>query len=352
MPDLYSRDVGGKRKWYADCYYWANGQRRRKRRSTGIVDDGTAKSKRTASIVARDIEQSLAAGEGRTARPDTLAQAITALVASMELAQLSPRSVAIAIEKAAHLYAHFGSKKPVASITDADLVAYAHANLGEQADGKRAAGTIHRELTTLRQACKALELVPPKMPDLGVVYTPVERWLDHAEMLRLMAAVGVGRKDHVLVYRLLGLRKGELDLITAADCNWSTNEVRVRGTKTTGADRLMPMHPDVRDVLWSRRELAPMFEPWLRGNADRDLKAAADRAGLDPISFNDLRRSFATEMAIKGVPILHLARLMGHRSTRMLERVYARVSTGAHMHEAIGVQASLRPRAQKGKRAL
>lgn len=56
---------------------------------------------------------------------------------------------------------------------------------------------------------------------------------------------------------------------------------------------------------------------------------------------NDLRRSFATEMAIKGVPMLFLMHLMGHASTAMLEKIYARVGRGQHMHDAIALLSPL-----------
>jgi hypothetical protein len=55
-----------------------------------------------------------------------------------------------------------------------------------------------------------------------------------------------------------------------------------------------------------------------------------------------LRRSFATDLAKAGVSPLFLKDLMGHTTTRMLEKVYARVQQGDHMHEAMTHVSALR----------
>lgn len=360
--DLKARVVDGKRIWYVTAHYFDGTKRRSARRSTGVRDDGTAKTKRTAEIIGRDIEQSLAAGKNRVARPTTVQQAIDALIEQMETASRAQPTIDIVIEKSAHLFAFFGATTPIETVTDQQMADYAKARkrapvyVNGAPDGRTIPGrtvsalTIERELRTLRQAAKAVGSKPPAMPDLGITYKPRERFLDHAETLRLLASVVPSRKDHVVMYRLTGVRASELYRITPADVDLERNEVRVRGTKTKGADRVIPMANEVREILERRRHRVPMFEPWSEGSCTRDLKLAAARAGIEPLSLNDLRRSFATELAAKGVPALHLARLLGHGSTRMVERVYARVGTGSHMHEAIGKLSTLRRGSQKGRK--
>lgn len=320
--------------WYVECYYWDRDRRVRKRRSTGVVDDGTVKSKRTAEIIGRDVAQSLALGKGRIARPTSIAQAVAQLVSAMERGQRAQPTIDIVIAKAARLYEFFDAGHPCAALTDQSLRDYA-----DWARKTHAPGSVHRELRTLRQALKVAGFPAPPMPDLGRVYVPRETWLDHGQSLRLLAAVPVQWRDHVVMWRILGLRESELYAIDAPDIDWQRNEVRVRGTKTDGADRLIPMPPEVREILDRRKNRSPLFERWL--NSDRDLPRAAVKAGLGRVTHNDLRRSFATELAAKGVPILHLAKLMG-TGTRMLEQVYARVGQGDHMHAAMALLSPLR----------
>jgi integrase len=134
--------------------------------------------------------------------------------------------------------------------------------------------------------------------------------------------------------------RGELYRITPPDIDWKRNEVRIRGTKTEARDRVMPMPPEVASILRARNRQWPMFENW--HNALRDLAKACQKAGVPRCNFKDLRRSFATDLAKAGVSPLFLKDLMGHTTTRMLEKVYARVQQGDHMHEAMTHVSALR----------
>jgi integrase len=355
--DIYSRKLRhGDSVWYVRAHYWADGKRRECRRSTGIRDDSTTKSRRTAEIVARDIEQSLALGQDRVARPTTLAQAVDALIEVKERAKRSQATINITLEKARALADYFQPNTPIEKCTDVD--GYCKVALAT-----RQRPTVKRELRELALAFRAVGLVPPKMPKLAD-NAPKERWLLRAEQLQLLTATPAHRRDYLVMYLHCGLSRSELYRIEASDCSWDRREVRVRGTKASKRDRVLPMSDEVYDVLWSRRGAAPMFARW--GNYDRDLRQYAARAGFQPvrvveyrgrklrqaeISLNDLRRTFATQLAIAGVPILHLMHLMGHSSTRMLERVYARVGQGDHMHEAIAKLAPLRKRKEPAREA-
>lgn len=70
-----------------------------------------------------------------------------------------------------------------------------------------------------------------------------------------------------------------------------------------------------------------IFRPWsaVRG----DLGRACARAGIEPCSPNDLRRTTATWMRQGGVAPDVIGALLGHADGRMVERVYGRMTTGA-----------------------
>jgi integrase len=315
--------------WYADCYYWADGRRQRKQRSTGIRDDGTVKSQQTAELNARDIELSLALGQNRVARPTTLTQAMKLSVEVKTKRGRAKATIEITIEKAVHLYNYFRPDTPLELVTKERIEAYTDASLAI-----RQSPTVKRELRELRLAFKAAGIPVPKMPELKDG-KPRERWLPPAEQLRLLLSIAKTRKDHLTMYLHLGLSKGELYRIDPSDCDFAQSHVRVRGTKADPRDRVLPMTREVHDILWARLGEKPMFELWSEGNADRDLKAACRRAGIEPCSFNDLRRSFCTILAMAGVPPLHLQHLMGHADMKMISRVYARIGQGKHMHDAV-----------------
>jgi hypothetical protein len=58
----------------------------------------------------------------------------------------------------------------------------------------------------------------------------------------------------------------------------------------------------------------------------RDLHLAWAQAGIEACSPNDLRRTYAKWMRLARVPAEIVAPTMGHRDTRMVERVYGRLS--------------------------
>lgn len=322
-------------KFYAFCYYITEtGERKRKRRSTGIRDDKTAASRRRAEIAGAAIERSLGLGQNRVARQDTIKSAFEALLRRRQLAGDPPAAVEITLQKGAAIVKHFGPDFLASDIDEDALVAYAFAR-----QSIVVSSTIRREFAELRSALKSIGLKLPVTPKLGKV-APRERWLTPDECFKLLAQFSLNRQDYILTYLQTGVRKAELGKLRSDDvfegpAGWC---LRVRGTKTAGSDRVVPL-TDTALAVVRRRLGAILFPDW--GMLDRDLRKASRRAGLGPVSCNDLRRTFATQLAIAGVPILHLAALMGHKSTRMLESVYARVGRGAHMTAAINLLPNL-----------
>jgi len=67
----------------------------------------------------------------------------------------------------------------------------------------------------------------------------------------------------------------------------------------------------------------------------RDLPAAAKRAGVPRVTANDLRRTFASWLVQAGVSLYVVSRLLGHKSTRMVELVYGQLDD-ATLAAAIG----------------
>lgn len=107
--------------------------------------------------------------------------------------------------------------------------------------------------------------------------------------------------------------------------------VNLRGTKTEGAARTVPILPTtaplLRLALEHGRDAGLLFEPWT--NVRSDLLRACERLGIDPCSPNDLRRTTATWLRNAGVEPHLIALVLGHRDGRMVERVYGKMSPEA-----------------------
>ncbi len=87
-----------------------------------------------------------------------------------------------------------------------------------------------------------------------------------------------------------------------------------------------------------------LFGPWI--NVRRDLRAAWARAGVLPVSPNDLRRTFGTWLRQQGVDPSLIAPAMGHADSRMVERVYGRLppeDLRSQIAAAVSVHAGLLP---------
>ena len=326
MPNVRDRDG----IFTADVYFWDARQAKRVRKqvSTGIKNDGTRQSRRNAERVARDIESSYVDGLCRKAGSTTLAKAFEKRIEQQILGQASESSISITNEKSVHSLAFFGPERAVHTILEEDLIEFA--NHGRK---ERAPATVTRELVELCCAIRAAGVEPPKIPNLGPGGVK-ELWFNNSDSAALISRLADSRREYAIVYRLLGLRLSELYRLEPVDVNITPGHVRVRGTKTRtdargGADRTLPMHPEVGIILERRARVGGLLFPahWGAGNGNRDLTEAARKAGLKfegRVSFNVLRASFCTELVLAGVPLKKVAYLMGHKTTAMVERVYTR----------------------------
>ncbi len=98
------------------------------------------------------------------------------------------------------------------------------------------------------------------------------------------------------------------------------------GTKTAGSDRWVPipapLHALLSSVLNNDRQ-GPLVERW--SNSRRDLAEACTRAGIDRVSSNDIRRTYASWLKNAGTDSAVVAQLLGHSSTRMVDLVYGKL---------------------------
>jgi len=212
--------------------------------------------------------------------------------------------------------------------------------------------TIHKELTVLRITLKrarrrGLWRGDPAdvMPvDLAPRYVPRDRKLMREELQRLLPELLGDRAARVAFIVATGACWGESDRALRKDV--CSDFVVIHGTKrrqgvraaryAAGGEERPVVERQVPIVAEAQRTLLEyalehaegrdglLFSPWR--NVRGDLRDACARAGIEPCSPNDLRRTFASWMHAEGATLDLLFPLMGHADTRMLERVYARLS--------------------------
>jgi len=69
--------------------------------------------------------------------------------------------------------------------------------------------------------------------------------------------------------------------------------------------------------LRKRHEVA---EAWGKSDQSRFMAEACNAANLEPLSFHDLRNSYASILVNNGANLIHIARQLGHTDTRMVEK--------------------------------
>lgn len=300
-------------------------------------------NKQAARLALREIEREYAtdSGAARSARV-TLIEALDARIASMRSLGKKETSIYAVTVHCRHLVEVLGPRTPLTSITHAVMTRYMVQRIGQGA----AMHTIHKEVVQVGAAWRwqhRLGRVPPVPGDLmpdelkGGAYKPRERHLSHEEQEALARALDSSgreqeerRSDYVTMWCFTGARRAELYDYQPGDYDPERREWRVRGTKTDGADRTIPVPEEAHEILVRRAERG--FPVW--ANYRRDILAACKRAQIKPATCNDFRRTFCTWMAAAGVPERHCAELMGHASTAMVRKVYARIRT-ASLHGAV-----------------
>jgi len=189
--------------------------------------------------------------------------------------------------------------------------------------------TIKKELVTLRRALKLAKqrgLLHREsaacFPEFRAKYVPRDRFLTRDALSLLLARLAPERQLWVLVAVYLGARASEVEAIrwdehVDLDRGW----VLIPGTKTAKSRRRVPIAAPLHAVLERHREaVGPVVAHW--GNVRRDLHKACKAVGIEPVSPNDLRRTFASWLKQQGVDSLAVGKMMGHSSGRMVELVY------------------------------
>jgi len=129
-----------------------------------------------------------------------------------------------------------------------------------------------------------------------------------------------------------GMRLGEAINITWADI--SDNSVRIKGTKTESADRILLIHPSLQELLDKisryRESRLPQEKVLRRKNILKPLRKACKSLGIPPLRHHDLRHYFATRAVDAGIPPPVAAQLLGHKdSGQLIFRTYYQTSTKA-----------------------
>lgn len=218
--------------------------------------------------------------------------------------------------------------------------------------------TISKELTCVwqmlklakRARCFPYDLEELKPVDFKIGYEPRDRSLTQAEVTALLTELSFGRAAFVCVTVGLGLRFSEAARLLPGDVNLEKGTVRVRGTKTAGARRRIPILSIFRPMVQMALPYLPLADV-VKNNLRRELLRACKRAGIAPATANDFRRSCCTLMYEGGIDRDVARRILGHSSTAMVDKVYGKPTAealGKLAERSLGTQGLLHVRDTDG----
>ena len=164
---------------------------------------------------------------------------------------------------------------------------------------------------------------------------PVVRYLTLDECRRLVNGAHGSFRDLVRAALLTGCRYGELTRLRVGDVNHVMGTVTMRETKA-GKPRHVALNDEGRalmaELTVGRAPGALMFlrtdgKAWGPSHQQRPLDAASIAARLTPpATFHMLRHTYASTLAMQGVPLGVIAAQLGHADTRITERHYAHLA--------------------------
>lgn len=219
--------------------------------------------------------------------------------------------------------------------------------------------TIHTELGLLRTALIWAEREgwigkAPYVhrPDPG---QPRDRWLTPAEAERLRdGCAGAHIRLFVDLALQTAARPGAILDLTWDRVSFDLERIDFNPSgraRTRKGRAIVPMTPGARQALEHAHEArtSPYVVEWAGGRVSSIKKGfarACERAGLEGVTPNTLRHTAATWMAEAGVAMREISLYMGHSSTEVTERVYAKHSPDYLKGAAAALQSAQFPLVQ------
>jgi len=196
-------------------------------------------------------------------------------------------------------------------------------------------GTIRRHLSVLSAAIRYSDKQSPAVIEMPPAPPPKSRHLIREQYRMLREASRKIPHLHlfvVMAYRTGG-RAGAILELTWDRVDFAREQIRLGlGERRAKGRATVPMTEDTAEILREAKKAALTDYVIEYGgkqvkSVKRAFKAAVQRARLPAgTSPHVLRHSAAVHMAESGVPMSEIAQYLGHSSTSITERVYARFS--------------------------
>jgi len=210
------------------------------------------------------------------------------------------------------------------------------------------AGTVNREVGVLNAALRWANvqgyidqlIVIPRLPSPP----PRQRWLTPEECSRLLLAAK--KYPHVYAFvavaLLTGQRKEAILSLRWEQVRWVEGYIDFNQEGPLSGRRkgraIIPIGPEMEQLL-HELDSDSLYVVNNNGRRVRDFRKTWEKilneAELSDVTPHTLRHTVATQLVRDGVPLIEVAKLLGHRDSRITEQVYAKFAPD-YLKNAIG----------------
>ncbi|MBI4063507.1 MAG: site-specific integrase [Elusimicrobia bacterium] len=250
------------------------------------------------------------------------------------------------------IYRHIKRILPIRNLTDLTPQALEEYKLVRKNAGIQSS-TINREIIAVKTAMKkAAEWGYLTQNVWGVRQLPEVKkrpvFYTIEEIEKLLAHSDPFMKTIIYLGFYAGLRKGEMLALEWPDIDFEGQQVRVTPKKHWHPKdydpREIPMHPTLLEHLKNWKTVMEGSEKVLLWDRPSNYLSTwfsklLSRTGINKGSLHTLRHSFASHLAIKGVDLYRISKLMGHSSV-VTTQIYAHLLP-SDMHDAVKTIAKL-----------
>ncbi len=156
-----------------------------------------------------------------------------------------------------------------------------------------------------------------------------DRWLTVDEEKRLLDSSPPWLREIVIFDLHTGLRLNELLSLAWGRVNLFNKTIVIQESKN-GKPRTLPLNKIAFDILEEKSRVRNLKHDLVffsnvgtkidRHNLRRAFIVALKKTGIEDFHFHDLRHTFATRLAQRGIDIYKISKLLGHQDIRMTQR--------------------------------
>jgi integrase len=280
-------------------------------RRNGTTTSKTFRTKAEAQQWARSIETQLDVGTYTPTPKITFSAVLDRYQSEILPTKRSIKQTRSAIKRVTSDLGHL----QLSAVTPAVLSQYRNRRL-QQVDAQ----TVRKELNLIQRVFNAC-LLDWGMPLPNNPVTQIrmprqppgrDRRLQPGELDNLMAHLSPTMRRIVVFAIETGMRRGEIASIQVNDINLAKRTLRIRETKT-GVPRTIPLSRKALEVIEDGFKIAP-------DSITHALQRACKKAHIEDLRFHDLRHEATSRLFEKGLTVVEVATITGHRDLKMLNR--------------------------------